>query len=157
MRAAFAVLMLVSIPAAGHPQHRTTAQIEANMERGVLEVGLRVHPEDLARAVKRFEATEKPVLRYLQSHFQWVQGDAGEAAPIRWVGQEPEGADLWLYFEIPYVSGPGELTHTVFFELFANQINVVRLRVGGKKRTVSLTAKSAPLHIELPTPAPRQK
>ncbi|MEO0812229.1 MAG: DUF6702 family protein [Myxococcota bacterium] len=154
MRSAIVVgLLALGVSAHAHPQHRTTAQADVRADRGVLEVALRVHPADLARAIElRDESTltapdsEQKLRAYLQRRFRVVQEDA--VSTLRWVGLEPEGSDLWLYFELPIRKGPAELSNRVFFELFETQINVLRLRNGTQSRTVSLTAKSKALKTE---------
>lgn len=137
------------VPAAAHPQHRTTAQVDVNYNDKVLEVALRVHPDDLARAVeprdKRTVEAAGPLRLYVQERFVLQQGR--RKSRLTWVGQERDGAELWLYFEIPFVVGTAKLSNRVFFELFDEQINVVRVRDRGEKRTVSLTAKSKPLEL----------
>lgn len=149
----FAVVCVVCalevVPAAAHPQHRTTAQVDVNYDRKVLEVGLRVQPDDLARALeprdKRAMAAAQ-VRLYVQERFVLQQGT--RKSRLKWVGQEREGAELWLYFEMPFVVGTAKLSNRMFFELFDKQINVVRIRDGRKKRTVSMTAKSTPLELQ---------
>lgn len=146
------VLAIDVVPAEAHPQHRTTAQVDVNHDRKVLEVGLRVHPDDLARAIEPRDkramaaaAAAAQVRLYLQERFVLQQGK--RKSRLKWVGQERDGAELWLYFEMPFAVGPARLSNRVFFELFDKQINVVRIRDGGEKRTVSLTAKSDSIEL----------
>ena len=143
------LLILVNGLAEAHPQHRSTAQVEVNRKTTRLEVGLRVHPNELSQAVARWGepkgSREERITRYLLDRFQ-VIGE-GQAAKLSWVGQEKEGSDVWLYFEIELPKGAAELTNRVFFEQAPNQINVVRIKDGKTKRTVSQTIDSKPLLI----------
>lgn len=57
------------------------------------------------------------------------------AIPIRWVGLEPEGTWLWIYFEFSaFKSREGQtLVHRLLMEVNADQINVISVR-NGKQR-----------------------
>lgn len=145
--AATVTLLLLAATVLAHPQHRTTAQVEANLEKNVLEVGLRVHPEDLEQALNHSEPTSEQIVAYLQARFVLAQD--GKVSGIRWVGQERDGSDRWLYFEAPFTNGAAELSNRVFFEIHKNQINVVQLSIAGKTRTVSLTADRPTLRFEI--------
>lgn len=163
----FVLLLLWPLSAVAHPQHRSTAQVEVNRQRGVLEVGLRVLPGQLERAIEWSNAvpnavpnavSNAPVLspdehiaRYLRARFRVTR--KGRLAKLRWIGSEPDGAELWLYFEIELPDLPNlsnrevELSNRIFFELSSTQINVIQLRDGKTRRTVSQTLQSKPLPI----------
>lgn len=146
----------MSGPAAAHPQHRSTARVEIDRNRGVLEVALRVAPDDLeaalehrsGRLVRIFEkSADVQILRYLRDTFR--VGKEGSSGRLRWIGRELEAGDLWLYFEVglPKKAASVELFNRVFFELNAHQINVVRWRDGKKKVTASQSIRSTPLRL----------
>lgn len=150
--------LLLTILAAGaeaHPLHRSTARVEVNREASTLEVALRVHPADLRRALAAQEPEAAPgpaqrTTRYLRRRFL-VTSEGGPTS-IRWVGQERDGADIWLYFEVLLPEGRASLHNQVFFELASDHINVVQLRDGRSKRAVAQTKRSEPLRIRVGAP-----
>ncbi len=158
--AAFVVLVL-SVPAASfaHPRHVTTTTIDLRPERGVLEVAVKVELDDLKDALTIYEdepvdffakneKTAAALMRYMSQKLV-VQRD-GPPWPLRWVGHEVTPKGTWLYFEVlgPKGSWSGaSVRNTSFFELEATQMNVVTVRNGKDKRTVSFTRSSNPFPL----------
>lgn len=151
-----ACILLVSSAGLTHPQHRSTAQVEVDKKRKVLEVALRVLPDQLEEALTKWRKPEEKqkltdaqkITRYLQDKFR-VVGDDSTPARILWVGRENDGGELWLFFELKLPSGKAYLSNRVFFELSSEQLNVVQIRSGKNKRTVLQTIKNKPLLIPL--------
>ena len=111
---------------AAHPFHISTAEMEFNAERGVIEVGLRVHSIDMERALSNMtgrrvtiesQAFDEHVVGYLKNRFLFSHNPAelekrasvadktaasgsldGKATKL--VGKELEGSWLWVFFEM---------------------------------------------------------
>jgi hypothetical protein len=127
-----AILLVVACAANGigaHPFHVCVGQMEWNEEKQHWEVSLRVHPQDLERAVA--QAQRKPcsiddshfseqVIPFLNKQFAIVDlpasksvsevivamdsMDSEESPPpqseLRWVGMESERGWLWIHLEM---------------------------------------------------------
>ncbi len=144
----FLFLWLPGSETAAHPYHTTTTQVEHNRERATLEIALKAWPEDLERALTeaagekvRLELTadvDQHILDYLRGHFRIREDDA--LLELRWVGKEISVRAAWLYFEIPVPPSLAglELEQRVFFELQTDQLNIVEVRDGTARYTLSL-------------------
>ncbi len=129
----------------GHPYHSTQAEAELSAETGRLEVALKVIPEDLERALGRRTGTEVSlektpevdalILAYLTENFRILTEEKSQ--PLSWVGKEVSAQNCWLYFEahLSQELQGSRLRNTLFFELEAGQVNVVRIKMGHKRRS----------------------
>lgn len=118
-----------ALPAAAHPFHISTAEVEFDADSDRLQVGLKVQAVDLERAlsahVGRSMTLDQPqvdrqLVDYLQRVFYLAQEtpataeiSSDAAAPqapavsigrrlsaVHWVGMESQGTWVWLYFEL---------------------------------------------------------
>ena len=120
------VICVADAARAAHPFHVCIAQMEWNGESQLWEVSIRLHPQDLERAVSQSRGKttsmedpdfSKHAIRFLNQQFAIVEApqstaidallermDREEAAlarsELRWVGMEPERGWLWIHLEM---------------------------------------------------------
>lgn len=161
-----------------HPFHVSIAEIEFNGESRTLEVALRVHPEDLVRALESRKRpgekieletgslVEGKIAGYLAEVFVVKHGD--RSLPLARVGEEIGVDWAWLYFEVDLATlsskGSGEVAldvyNSAFFEFTKDQVNTLNLVGDGEERfsisgveltrTVRLTKERPRARLEIP-------
>jgi hypothetical protein len=121
--------------------------VDWNAKKKVLEVALRVQPEDLERVLrtraKRRVNLEKTkgvdvlIQQYL-AEVLLVVPQPEKPGTIRWVGKEVSSKEAWLYFEIPRPQGIEnlKLLNRIFLEILPDQVNTVRFRNGKIRKTL---------------------
>lgn len=134
-----------------HSVHVSTAEVEHNVKTQKLEISLTVFMDDFELALMRhserllsFDKTpaaelDGQIQSYLEKTFV-VTECTGRPAKIHWVGREMETAKtdaptVTLFFEVPLtacLSGVS-LDHSMFCELFKDQINLLHLRSDGRE------------------------
>lgn len=155
-----AILLVVACAANGiaaHPFHVCVGQMQWNDEKQHWEVSLRVHPQDLERAIaqeqnKRCSIEDsdfsEQVIPFLNKQFAIVDSpetksvseviaalDSEESPPrseLRWVGMESERGWLWIHLEMipPNHIAPDHsawLVHRIFLDTIDRQENSIRI------------------------------
>ena len=104
---------LLATGANAHRFHHSLGEVEVNSERKVLEIALKVIPEDLETALQeqvgkrinleKSKGIDAEITRYLASKLQFVGTDQ-QSLKLVWVGKEVTHKAAWLYVEVPYKS-----------------------------------------------------
>ena len=156
------VLMLLvgwASVAAAHPFAISLAEFEFNREEKVVEVSLRVYPEQLEQALtlaagkkislERTEDIDSRIARYISERLSLgaPSTDVKVAAPtpIKWIGKEASAKEVWIYFEIP-LDGPlagQQIRNSLLFEVNKEQVNIVNLK-DGERIATCVTIRSRP-------------
>lgn len=142
-----------------HSLHQSTAEAEYNPTTKKLEVSLTVFINDLELALirqsERLISIDKTpaaefdaqIQSYLAKTFV-VTDAAGQAAKIEWVGREMDSESVksddpavTLFFEILLPEGLAgkTLQHSIFHDLFKDQINLLHLRSNPHKVELRFT------------------
>ena len=129
-----------------HDFHTSLTEMHYNAKDRAFEISIRVFTDDLETALARANngqkirvdaATADPLIeRYIRSKF-WFTGPDKQRRVLDYIGHETEGEAQWIYLEMPF-SEPfrgGLLQQNVLTEVFADQTNLVNLRIGGQKKT----------------------
>lgn len=128
--------------AAAHKYYTSLAQVEYNAESKTVEVALRVFADDLELALTRragravkldgTKDADRMVLDYLRETFE-IKNPAGRAKGLELVGMEVRSEVAWVYLEAEMPEGlaGARLRDHILFELFDEQVNVVRVRYAG--------------------------
>jgi len=152
-----ALLLLVTLTAGvnlqAHPFHATYTEVDWNAKNKVLEVALRVQPEDLDRVlslrtkrkidIEKTKGVDKLIQKYLTEMFL-VEPKLKQPVAIRWIGKEISSKEAWLYFEIPRPQGIEglKLLNRIFLEILPDQVNTVRVRQGRQRVTLRFDRNS---------------
>ncbi len=129
-----------------HDFHTSLTEMHYNAKGRAFEISIRVFTDDLETALSRANngqkirvdtpAANSIIERYIRSHFSFIAADK-QRRPFTYVGHETEGDAQWIYLEMPFsgsFSG-GLLQQSVLTEVFADQTNLVNLRIGSQKKT----------------------
>ena len=164
--AALLLVLAAANLATAHPNHVSLADTEWNAKTGRLEVALKVHPNDLERALRRrfrrrvvLDKTpdiDQLIQKYLVQVFV-VKGTDGKQARLHWVGKEVSVKAAWLYFELPLAHGPNGATFSnrILFELLPDQVNTINVRSGQRRASLTLTRDRTSQKLRLPDPKPK--
>jgi hypothetical protein len=122
----FLVLGLTTIAQAVHPFHVCIAQMQWNAQQRCWEVSLRLHPQDLERALAREKGGpvsiddrdfQEKAIPFLSKHFSILHAPDSISnkdlltaierdeksfpqSELRWIGMEPERGWLWIHLEL---------------------------------------------------------
>ncbi len=160
---AFAVLVFAITSLHAHSLHQSTAEAEYNPTTKKLEVSLTVFINDLETALIRQSEREMRIDKtpaaefdaqiqaYLAKTFV-VTDAAGKTAKIEWVGRELDAESaksgdptVTLFFEIPLPDGfvDAKMRHSVFCEMFKDQVNLMQLRNSSQRVQLRFTNEEA--------------
>lgn len=135
-----ALALLAGARPAAHPLHTTLTEL-AQTGTGV-QVSLRVFAEDYARAVGTARgATQNERERVYVGRSFVVRERNGQAVRFTWCGTRYQGEVVWVCLRGAASSGlrGGQVQNTMLFNLFADQVNVVRARYAGQARSLLFT------------------
>jgi hypothetical protein len=129
---------------AAHPLHTTMAEVTIDRPRGTLRVVVRVFADDFGTALDAAGKTgswDERAARYLGRALSIVDA-ARRPLAMRDCGTRRQGDLLWLCAEATVPAAPASrfsLRDRMLCELFADQINVVRVTDGAQMRTMLFT------------------
>ena len=137
-------LLLLSFhrAAAAHPLHTTLTEITADPARRALHIVIRVFADDFARAAtasRRPGSGAPDAATYLRGAFVLTEGR--RALPLRSCGTRRSGELLWLCLEAdaPASLASLQLRDALLWELFDDQVNIVRSMLGRTPRSMLYT------------------
>lgn len=138
----------VAEAAAAHKFHTSFTEADYNAQERSLQITLRTFPDDLEnilsrrsrKAVRldRKKEAEPLLVAYLQETFQ-LKNAKGEIVKLSWVGMDAGVDSAWLYFEAHLPGDPAgaQLRNQFMFDLYDDQINLVNIKQGGRKRALT--------------------
>lgn len=128
-----------------HTYHFAVVQVDHNTQSRRLEFVVTLHADDLEEALRRrtgraieidrTKDAEALVQAYVRDKLE-LRGPDSKAATLRWVGMEVKLHFVTAYLEAPAPARTERLTARAdfFFDLFADQVNTLRLRRDGFER-----------------------
>lgn len=148
--------------AARHEYYVSVATAEYNEKAKVLEVGLKVFTDDLERTIKQNTGQEVKVsdakqsasaddflAEYLEQRFMITKG--GKLQELTYIGKEAGVDETWLYFQITMPgSGTFWLKHTVMFDVFPAQVNIVHFNTNGNRQSQYFNVDKPQVELILP-------
>ena len=156
-----AVTLTAGVNLQAHPFHATYTEVDWNAKSKVLEVALRVQPEDLDRVlslrtkrkidIEKTKDVDKLIQKYLAEVFL-VEPKLKQPLAIRWVGKEVSSKEAWLYFEVSRPQGIEglKLLNRIFLEIIPDEVNTVRFRYDKKRVTLRFERNSRqPVPVKL--------
>jgi hypothetical protein len=159
MRYFLLLLCLIAPPsptgAAGHhPFHTSVTDMHYDPARRGFEISVRIFTDDLETALARLNNGQPVKLeklppaqadalleRYIRAHVSVATGPQTRK-PYQYVGHETEADAEWIYLELPFAEPFRQVVmqQNVLMETFRDQVNLVNLRYGDRKKTVMYRA-----------------
>lgn len=150
--AALVVVGLASLgaqPADVHPLHTTLAELSTDPSAHEVSILLRVFAGDLASAVTARASAGSPdrmppdsaMIRYFVERFEITADGVGRVA-LRWCGFRRDQDVLFLCFHARAASlSQARLRNTLLNEIFADEVNIVRVNIDGRRETMLFTGR----------------
>ena len=114
-----------------HPLHTTLTEIAYRNADRTIQVTVRAFADDFRAALGGQAVGDSAAARYLRQALS-VSDAAGRPLRLDWCGVRRTGDLLWLCLRAPAYAGGGAGPHRLrvqarlFFELYADQINIVQ-------------------------------
>lgn len=134
-------------PMEAHPLHTSIAELRYDASSRGVQVVIRVFADDLQQAAAadaRARAQADPVRAYLLQRFE-LKGSDGRVIPLQWSGVTHASEDLLLVQlrgAAPSGLRGGSIRNDLIFDLFKDQVNIVKLEVAGRSHTLLFTRGS---------------
>ena len=148
---ALGVIAVVPGSALAHPLHTSLVRVSHDAPNGRARIVMRVFADDFLAAAAGRAAGEDEidpasvaggalVRAYLNAHLRLTDA-RGRRVPLRWTGLRRTGAVLWLALDAPAPAGLAALTlrATLLCERFADQVNIVEVIDGSRRRSLLFT------------------
>ena len=151
----FLFILLPLMAFNNHKYYLSLTDIEYNQETKSYQIIINVFMDDIELALNKdynidLRLTSKNELKnasfyfhkYLREKLTFKSGNKN--LNFNYLGNEYEGDLVFFYLEIENINSPDhlEVTNKILTEHFADQKNVVKLKVGKKRRSKILTKKN---------------
>jgi|CXWL01.1.fsa_nt_gi hypothetical protein len=146
-----AALLLSARPVTPHPFHVSVVEIEHNAIAKTLEISCKIFTDDfeavLAKNYKtKVDLVNSPnksemdtlVKKYLLSHLSLKAG--GKELVLNYLGFENENEAAYGYIEAENAVSVNklEITNSILFDKFDDQVNIIHVKVGGSRKSTKL-------------------
>lgn len=132
-----------------HPLHTSLTQLTYRAADRAVEISIRAFAEDFHAAVARRpgpqsvqagEMSDSAAFSYVAAAITLLDRD-GRSLPLKWCGLKRIGDLVWLCLEASVPGGLGglQVSNRVFFDLFADQINIVQASYAGRRESLLFT------------------
>ncbi|HZI54215.1 MAG TPA: DUF6702 family protein [Chitinophagaceae bacterium] len=134
-----------------HPLHISVTEINHNSTDKTLEISCKMFTDDFEKVLAQNYKTkvdlinpvdrlamEKLVNDFIQKHIA-IKAD-GKSAQLSYLGYERENDAIYSYFQADNIGSAKklEIINSILHELFTDQINMMHIVVGGKRKSVKL-------------------
>ena len=154
-------LCLAAGPALAHRAHAGLTEIAPDRSGRVLEITHRLFAHDLEpvlfhKVYNDWAQSPQGVARvgaYSAAHFALTAD--GKPLALDYVGAEPEGEFIYIYFTAPFPKGAARLgvADSLLMDVLDDQVNLVNLTLGGKTQSHYFRYGDAPQTFALPEAA----
>ena len=136
-------------------------EINHNAADRNLEISCKIFTDDFETAInktfnskvdlfnpKNKEEADRLILEYISRHLQ-IKLD-GRAQKLQFVGFERENEAIWSYLQVPTTNAPKkvEITNSLLYESFAEQINLLHMTVNGSRKSTKLNNPDSGVKFE---------
>jgi hypothetical protein len=141
--------LLAAAPAArAHKFHASLANVDYNAETKTAEISFRLFADDLEASLSRragshvriglTDGAERLAHEYVASAFT-LRDASGAPLRLEWVGLETQTDVVWIYVQAAAPAGLDgvAIDDRLFFDQFDDQVNLVVVRQGDKKASLS--------------------
>ncbi len=138
-------------PATPHPFHVSVVEIEHNTADKTLEISCKIFTDDFETTLaKNYKAKvdlinppnkaamDTLVKKYILSHLS-IKAN-GKAVVLNYVGFENENEAAYGYIEVENISSVSklEITNTILFDKFDDQVSIMHVKVAGNRKSTKL-------------------
>lgn len=136
---------------ADHPIHVSVTEVHHNAAEKTLEISCKIFTDDFEKVLAQNYRTkvdlinppdrpgmEKLVNDFIQKHLT-LKIDDKAVIPV-YLGYERDNDAVYSYFEVQNIAAVKKvaITNQLMFDLFDDQINLMHITVGGKRKSVKL-------------------
>ena len=147
-----ATVLLSASPAPAHPFHVTVTEINHNAAEKSLEISCKIFTDDFEKILaKNYKAKvdlinppdkskmDSLVKKYVFSHLSIKVN--GKPVGFSYVGFENESEAAYGYIEVLNVPAVSklEITNTLLFDMFDDQLSIMHITVGGNRKSSRLS------------------
>ena len=138
-----------------HKYYLSLTQIEYNQEQKSLQIIINVFMDDIETALNKdynidLQLTTKKELKTADDYFEKYLKEKlkfkllGQELPFNYLGKEYEGDLVYFYLEIQDIETPQslEVSNKILVQHFEDQQNVVKMKIGKKRRSKILTKEN---------------
>jgi hypothetical protein len=144
-----------------HPFHVSTTEINHNAPDKTLEISCKVFTDDFESALaKQYHtkadlsainmkaAMDTLVKKYINSHLLLNAG--GKTFAMKYLGFEKENEAVYAYLQVDNISvlKKIEVTDSILYDLYNDQINIIHVIVGGNRKSTKLDYPATRASIE---------
>lgn len=134
-----------------HPFYITVTEINHNAGDKNLEISCKIFTDDFETALSKSngvkidlfnpkdrQAAEKQIASYIKKHFV-IKLD-NKPVVLEFVGFERENEAVWSYLQVSDIQAPKkiDISNSLLYESFAQQINLIHVSVGGNRKSTKL-------------------
>ena len=134
-----------------HPMHSTLTEITQSESPGIVTVTIRGFEDDLTAAARGVSSgpADSSIAAYLRWKTTLIEGN-GRRVPLRLSGIRRSRDVMWLSFRSngPIMLAGGRFNISALTERFHDQVNLVRISIGGQTRTILFTPGDRPKAID---------
>ena len=141
------LLLSPATGAVAHPLHTSITEMVHDARLRRVEVVMRVFADDFERAlggVGKGSPDSRAVAGYLARQFV-VHGPDGKPIPLRYQGTQRTDDLLWIRLagDAPAGVRGGRVRNSVALELYADQVNILKVRYATTERTLLFTRRTS--------------
>jgi hypothetical protein len=139
-----------------HPFYVSITEFNFNSKEKLMEISSKVFLDDFEKTLKKQQnapveltqpanpkQTQELVSNYFKKHL--LLKIDGKPVNLEFVGYEPEGAAVWVYFQLSNISSVKSIgvINTILYELYPSQISIMHAQVGDTKKSTRITNPEA--------------
>jgi hypothetical protein len=148
-------------PCSKHPFYVSVTEFNLNAGEKLLEITSKVFLDDLEKALKKqynkpvelmnaaaTKLTQEMISDYFKKRL--LLKLEGKPVSLEFIGYEPEGASLWVYFQVSNITAVKKIavTNTLLYEMYPAQISIMHAQVGNSKKSTRITNPEANTSFE---------
>ena len=135
-----------------HPLYVTVTEINNNQKDQTLEIACKIFTNDFENVLEKAShtkvdltdpkekaTTDHLAADYITKHLQLKVN--GKPVSLQFAGSEKETDATWSYFQVTGVTAVKkiELTNSLLYESFSNEINIMHVTVSGSRKSSKLS------------------
>ncbi len=134
-----------------HPFHVSVVEIEHNAAEKTLEISCKIFTDDFEKSLARNYKTKVDLInppnkgamdtlvkKYILSHLSLRVN--GKPVSFTYLGYENENEAAYGYIEVANIPAVSklEITNSIMFDEFIDQLNIMHVKVGGNRKSTKL-------------------